>query len=201
MFSRYLSCLDRVAPEAVAAELEASRKTCRDLKLDEAYAEKWYRDHRFGVAANIYLVVSQARLAYYCDVYDTEEMQREVNRVVLEATSTLRSVPVGMRAPIFFRIDRTREVNDVLTKRGNTMAALLGYGYTGENYSGMEGMHVVSFDVSYADDERRVQLYGYKCPIDSYTEEVREKDLQRLREFRSYLTPLEVRVEYVAHRL
>lgn len=197
MFDKYFACLDTVPLEAVTVELEKDRRRCRDLGVNESNAECWYKHQQFSFAANMYLVESCARLAYRCDVYDTEEMQTAVTKAIaVVSTPTLASVLLSVQAPLVFRTDRAKEVCGVMmNKLENSLAHLFGYGYTGAEYIRRENMYLVSFDVARG-NERAIHLYGYKCPVEAYTDSVRDFDLEKLKLFRRHLTPLGIRVEY-----
>ena len=201
-FDKHLQYFDNIETNVVEAELEASRKQCRDLNLSESYAEKWYGHHQFSFAANMYLVESGARLLYYCDLYSTCEMHAVLIQAIGSANiGVLVCVPFPGGAPGIFRRDSTNQVYAHLgDKEENVLALTFGYGYTGPDYERMENMYLVSFDIARG-NERAIQLYGYKCPVEAYSDSIRDFDLEKLKLFRKHLTPLGVRVEYTLIRI
>ena len=201
-FDKHLQYFDSIETNVIEAELEASRKTCRDLELSESYAEKWYGHHQFSFATNMYLVESGARLLYYCDLYSTCEMHAVLIQAIGSANAgVLVCVPFPGGAPGIFRKDSTNQVYVHLgDKEENVLALTFGYGYTGPDYERMENMYLVSFDIARG-DEQAIQLYGYKCPVESYSDSIRDFDFEKLKLFRKHLTPLGIRVEYTLIRI
>lgn len=191
MFDKYSACLDIIPSETVAVELECSRKLCHGLKVDVSNAECWYTHHQFSFATNMYLVETGARLLYLCDLYSTTEMQGALARVVGSTNiGLLRCLHFPNGAPGIFRNDSTNELYSHMQEKN-----LLGYGYTGDDYERKENMYLVSFDIARG-NERAVQLYGYKCLVEAYTDSIRDFDQEKLKLFRKHLTPLGIRVEY-----
>lgn len=194
LFSRCLSPLEKIS-------LEVLGEVGLDFKSDKELREKLHKFHCLSAAANIYLVISGARRAFlwnFLFMY-TEEMRREMDKVPPGGTgNTLCLLVIGARMSVLVRNDCLIEL---LMKGGLTMDALFGYECARGVRSESGGVYLISFEIAYAEDQRRVDLYSYSCTVDAYEKEYCEKDLQKLREFRHHLTPLGVRVEYVRRRI